>query len=226
LFLQLCFFLQSQHISGQGCLQSPCIFTKLQPHQAKTKLVTPSFFTSFCNRNHIAIRGAITLRHDLQSTTFWFATVVFFCNRNTSVVANTLQRMFAITSILGPGCNLASILQCRGTELFLPVFCNRNHIAIRGSHWDMICNQLHSGLQLSFSFAIAAHQSLQTHCKGCCNHQYFWTRLQPSFNLTVSWHGAFFLKLVFFLPVFFWNSFFLQNHCSKVAITLLWGCKQ
>jgi hypothetical protein len=51
------FFLQSQHISGQGCLQSSCIFTKLQPHQAKTKLVTPSFFTSFCNRNHIAIRG-------------------------------------------------------------------------------------------------------------------------------------------------------------------------
>jgi hypothetical protein len=24
-----------------------------------------------------------------------------------------------------------------------------------------------------FFFAIAAHQSLQTHCKGCCNHQYF-----------------------------------------------------
>jgi hypothetical protein len=43
----------------------------------------------------------------------------------------------------------------------------------------MICNQLHSGLQLYFFFAIAAHQSLQTHCKGCCNHQYFWTRLQP-----------------------------------------------
>jgi hypothetical protein len=43
--------------------------------------------------------GAITLRQDLQSTTFWFATVFFF--------------------------------------------------------------------------AIAAHQSLQTHCKGCCNHQYF-----------------------------------------------------
>jgi hypothetical protein len=62
-----------------------CIFTKLQPNQAKTKLVTSSFLTVFCNRNHTAIRGAITLRHDLQSTTFWFATVFFF--------AIALQRM-------------------------------------------------------------------------------------------------------------------------------------
>jgi hypothetical protein len=67
-----------------------CIFTKLQPHQAKTNLVTSSFLPVF-----FAI--AITLRQDLQTTTFWFATVFFF--------------------------------------------------------------------------AISAHQSLQTHCKGCCNHQ-------------------------------------------------------
>jgi hypothetical protein len=55
------FFLQSQHISGlqpqcQGCLQSPVFFTKLQPHQAKTNLVTSSFLPVFCNRNHTAIR--------------------------------------------------------------------------------------------------------------------------------------------------------------------------
>jgi hypothetical protein len=52
-----CVFLQSQHISGKGCLQSPCIFTKLQPHQAKTKLVTPSFFTSFLQSQSHCYKG-------------------------------------------------------------------------------------------------------------------------------------------------------------------------
>jgi hypothetical protein len=105
------FFLQSQHINGQGCFAITLYF-----HQVATT------WSKYQTSHTKLIRGAITLRHDLQSNTFWFATVVFFCNRSTSVVANTLQRIFAITSIFGPGCNLASILQCRGTELFYQFF--------------------------------------------------------------------------------------------------------
>jgi hypothetical protein len=33
-----------------------CIFTKLQPHQAKTNLVASSFLPVFSNRNHTTIR--------------------------------------------------------------------------------------------------------------------------------------------------------------------------
>jgi hypothetical protein len=94
------------------------------------------------------------------------------------------------------------------------------------SHCDKVCNHPHSALQLSF-FAIAAHQWLQIHCKGCWYHLYFdqvattSSKDHASRNLIVSWHGAFF-ELVF-LPVFF-ATVFLQNHCSKGAITLPQGC--
>jgi hypothetical protein len=71
LFLQLCFFAIAAHQRFATTLSRmfaiTCIFTKLQPHQAKTKLVTSSFLPVFCNHNHTAIRGAITLRHVLQS---------------------------------------------------------------------------------------------------------------------------------------------------------------
>jgi hypothetical protein len=88
------FFFQSQHISGQGMFCNHLVFfTKLQPHQAKTKLVTPSFFTSFCNRNDICYKGC-------NHTEIWFAinyilvcNCLSFCNCSTSVVANTLLRM-------------------------------------------------------------------------------------------------------------------------------------
>jgi hypothetical protein len=76
-----------------------CIFTKLQPHQAKTNLVASSFLPVFCNRNHTAIRGAITLRHDLQSTTSWFATVFFLQSQHISRCKHTAKDV-AITSIL------------------------------------------------------------------------------------------------------------------------------
>jgi hypothetical protein len=119
------FFLQSQHISGQGCFAITCIFTKLQPHQAKTKLVTSSFFTSFLQSQSHCYKGA-------------------------------------------------------------------------QSHCDMICNQLHSGLQLSFSLQ-SQHISRCKHTAkdvaitsifgSGCNPS---SKDHPSFNNTVSWHGAFF----------------------------------
>jgi hypothetical protein len=58
------------------------------------------------------------------------------------------------------------------------------------------CNHPHAGFATVF-FAIAAHQWLQPHCKGCCNHVYFHqvattsSKHELSRNLTVSWHGAF-----------------------------------
>jgi hypothetical protein len=63
-------------------------------------------FTSFLQSQSHSYKGAITLRQDLQSTTFWFATVFFF-NRSTSVVANTLQRMLQ-SPVFWPGCNPSS----------------------------------------------------------------------------------------------------------------------
>jgi hypothetical protein len=95
------FFLQSQHISGlqphcQGCFAITCIFYQVATTSSKDQSSHIKLFTSFLQSH--CYKGAITLRQDLQSTTFWFATVFF---------------------------------------------------------------------------AIAAHQSLQTHCKGCYNHQYF-----------------------------------------------------
>jgi hypothetical protein len=76
-------------------------------------------------------------------------------------------------------------------------------------------------------FAIVAHQWLQIHCKGCCNHLYFHqvattsSKGHPSRNLTVSWHGAFFwtglLQSHFYL--FFCNCFFCNRSTSAVATT-------
>jgi hypothetical protein len=139
------FFLQSQHIRGQGCLQSPVFFTKLQPHQEKTKLVTSSFFTSF-----------------LQS---------------------------------------------------------QNHTAIRGvqSHCDMICNQLHSVMQLSFHLQSQHISRCKRTAKDVaitsifgpgCNPS---SKDHPSFNNTVSWHGAFFWNWCFFYPCFFETVFFFAK---------------
>jgi hypothetical protein len=152
LFLQLCFFAIAAHQRSR-MFAITCIFTKLQPHQAKTKLVTSSFFTSFLQSQSHCYKG-------YNHTATWFAinyilvcNCLFLCNRSTSVVANTLQRMLQSPVFLDQVAThqaktiLASILQCRGTELF-------------------------------FETGV------------------FFTRV--------------FLKL-----------FFLQNHCSKVAITLL-----
>jgi hypothetical protein len=55
--------LQSQHISGQGMFCNHLVFfTKLQPHQAKTKLVTPSFFIKLCNQTD-KVRVPFFLQH-------------------------------------------------------------------------------------------------------------------------------------------------------------------
>jgi hypothetical protein len=171
--MQLCFLAIAAHQRFATTLSRifaiTCIFTKLQPHQAKTNLVVflqcygvelffelvycnRTFFTSFLQSQSHCYKGAITLRQDLQSTTFWFATVFFLQSQHINRCKHTAKDV-AITSNLSrlqphqAKTTLAAILQCHGMELFF--------------------------------------------------------------------------ELVFFLPVFFCNCFFLQNHCSKVAITLL-----
>jgi hypothetical protein len=62
-----------------------------------------TFFTCFLQSQSHCYKGAITLRQDLQSTTFCFATV-FFCNRSTSVVANTMQSILQ-SPVFWSGCS-------------------------------------------------------------------------------------------------------------------------
>jgi hypothetical protein len=102
-----CFFFAIAAHQGSRMFAITCIFHQVATTSRKDQTSHIKLFYQFfaIAKSHCYKGGAITLRHDLQSTTFCYATV--------------------------------------------------------------------------FSFAIAAHQSLQTHCKGCCNHQYFWTRLQP-----------------------------------------------
>jgi hypothetical protein len=76
-----------------------CIFTKLQPHQAKTNLVTSSFLPVFLQSQSHCYKGVITLRQDLQSTTFWFATVFFLQSQHISRCKHTAKDV-AITSNL------------------------------------------------------------------------------------------------------------------------------
>jgi hypothetical protein len=125
-------------------------------------------------------------------------------------------------------------------------FFNRKHTAIRlQSHCGKVAITHMLVLQLSF-FAITAHQWLQPHCKGCCNHLYchqvatISNKHQPSRNLTVSWLELFFwtgffaitLFYLFFATVFCNRShmlflqlfLFLQSHGAKGAITLRQGC--
>jgi hypothetical protein len=161
----------------------------------------------------------------LQSRTCLFLQL-FFAIAAHQQFATTLSRMFAITCIFFTKLQPHQAKTNLVTSSFLPVFCNRNHTAIRmQSHCDKICNQLHSSLQLSF-FAITAHESLQTHCKGCCNHQFFDQVATHQGKTTLAailqCRGTelFFETGVFCTRVFL-KLFFLQNHCCKVAITLL-----
>jgi hypothetical protein len=149
-------------------------------------------------------------------THMFVSATVFFCNRSTSAVKDVCNHLYfhqvATTS---------SKDQTSHIKLFYQFFQSQ-------SHCDMICNQLHSGLQLYFSLQ-SQHISRCKHTAKDvaitsifglgCNPS---SKDHPSFNNTVSWHEAFlfFLKLVFFYPCFF-ETVFLQNHCSKVAITLL-----
>jgi hypothetical protein len=118
---------------------------------------------------------------------------------------------------------------------FLPVFatvffqsqthCYKGAIALRQS-----CNHPHAGFATIF-FAIAAHQWLQPHCKGCCNHLYCHqvattsSKHQPSCNLTVSWLELF-LNWFFcnrtFLPVFL-QLFFLQSQSHAIFATVFFA---
>jgi hypothetical protein len=100
-----------------------------------TVLLQSHFFTSFCNRNHTAIRVQSHCDKILQSTTFWFATVFFLQSQHISRCKYTAKDV-AITCILTrlqphqAKNTLAAILQCHGMELFLNwcfftcVFCN------------------------------------------------------------------------------------------------------
>jgi hypothetical protein len=108
-----------------------------------------TFFTSFLQSQSHCYKGAITLRQDLQSTTFWFGTVFFLQSQHISRCKYTAKDV-AITCILTrlqphqAKTTIAAILQCHGMELFLK--------------WCF----LHVFLQLFF---------LQNHCsKGAITH--------------------------------------------------------
>jgi hypothetical protein len=158
LFLQLCFFCNRS--TSAVCnhtvndVSNHLYFHQVATTSSKDKSSHIKLFTNFLQSQSHCYKSAITLWQDLQSTTFWFATVFF---------------------------------------------------------------------------AIAAHQSLQTHSQGCCNHQYFdqvaTHQAKTTLAAILQCRGTeFFLKLVFFLLVFFWNVFFckitalrLQSHCYKGA---------
>jgi hypothetical protein len=122
-------------------------------------------------------------------------------------------------------------LQLHFIYLFLQLFFfNRKHTAIRlQSHCGKVVITHMLVLQLSL-FAIAAHQWLQPHCKGCCNHLYCHqvattsSKHQPSRNLTVSWLELFlnwfFAIAIFYL--FFCNCFFCN--CSHMLFLQLFFC--
>jgi hypothetical protein len=102
-FLQSHLYLFCNHTAIK--LQSPvfaitCIFTKLQPHQAKNNLVTSSFLPVFLQSQSHCYKGAITLRQDLQSTTFWFATVFSFLQSQHISRCKHTAKDVAITSNL------------------------------------------------------------------------------------------------------------------------------
>jgi hypothetical protein len=117
---------------------------------------------------------------------------------------------------------------------FLPVFaavfsqsqthCYKGAITLRQTS-----NHPHAGFATVF-FAIAAHQWLQPHCKGCCNHLYCQqiattlSKHQPSRNLTVSWLELFltgFLQSHFFTC--FLQLFFLQSQSHAVFATVFFA---
>jgi hypothetical protein len=82
----------------------------------------------FCNPPFTCF--AITLLKGCNHTETWFAiNYILACKLSFSFAIAAHQslqthckRMFAITSIFGLGCNLASISQCRVTELFFYQF--------------------------------------------------------------------------------------------------------
>jgi hypothetical protein len=81
------------------------------------------FLPVFLQLQSHCYKGAITLRQDLQSTTFWFATVFFLQSQHISRCKHTAKDV-AITSILTrlqphqAKTTLAAILQCHRMELF------------------------------------------------------------------------------------------------------------
>jgi hypothetical protein len=148
--------LQSQHISGlQPHCQNDCnnlYFQQVATTSSKDQssriltVISWSFFLNwfiaialflpvFLQSQSHCYKGAITLRQDLQSTTFRFATVFFLQSQHISRSKHTAKDV-AITSNLTrlqphqAKTTLAAILQCHDMELFFywcfftRVFCN------------------------------------------------------------------------------------------------------
>jgi hypothetical protein len=108
---------------------------------------------------------------------FVFATV-FFCNRSTSAVCNHTVKDVCNHLYFHQVATISSKDQSSHIKLFTSFF-NRNHTAIRvQSHCDKICNQLHSGLQLSF-FLQSQHISRCKHTAKDVAITSILTRLQP-----------------------------------------------
>jgi hypothetical protein len=163
-----------------------CIFTKLQPHQAKTNLVTSSFLPVFCNRNHTAIR--VQSHYDkICNQLHSGLQLSFFCNRSTSVVANTLQRMLQ-SPVFWPGCNPSSkdhpscnltvswhrafFYPCFFTRVFLKLFlfCKITTLRLQSHCYKGASKQSHHILVSQLLCLCNCHTSaVATTCKECCN---------------------------------------------------------
>jgi hypothetical protein len=226
LFMQLGFFAIAAHQRFATTLSRmfaiTYIFTKLQPHQAKTNLVAiwqchdielffelvycnRTFFTSFLQSQSHCYKGAITLRQDLQSTTFWFATVFFLQSQHISHCKYTAKDV-AIT------CNLtrlqphqaktivAAILQCHGMELFfelvffylcfLQLFFLQNHCSKGAITLPQGCNHSHAWFLATTFCWIVAHQRFATTLSRMFAITYIFTKLQPhqaKTNLVAIW---------------------------------------
>jgi hypothetical protein len=180
----------------------------------------------------------------------------FFCNRSTSAVCNhtvkdVCNHLYFHQVATTSSKDQSSRNHCFFTRVFLQLFfffaksllwgCNHTAIRVQAITHILV-------LQLS-CFCNCCTSAVATTCKECCNllyiHQVATTssKHQPSRNLTVSRHGAFFWTGFFaaalFLPVclatvFLLQSqsnvffatvfFFLQLHYAKGAITPRKGC--
>jgi hypothetical protein len=126
---------------------------------------------------------ATTYAKKLQSLTCVVSATVFFF----AIAAHQRSRMFAITS---------SKDQTSHTKVFYQFLQSQ-------SHCYKVCNHTETWFAINYILVL---QTVVFFCnrstsvvantlqKDVCNHQYFWTRLQLSFNITVSWHGAFFYQ--------------------------------
>jgi hypothetical protein len=93
-------------------------------------------------------------------THMFVSATVFFCNRSTSAVCNHTVKNVCNHLYFHQVATTSSKDQTSHIKLFTSFLQSQSH-CYKGCNHTATC------------FAIAAHQSLQTYCKVCCNQQYF-----------------------------------------------------